>query len=179
MHGVFCQTATECTCLRLREPFGVWQMVLIIRFSGAVHTFTSKRFSMSDGWCQSSDCRRKYMPSLIKAIRCLTDGLNQTIFSTCTYFHLRVMSVWQVSLIVSQPQHVHTSICQILRYLFPKGRFPLILLQQFHHTVSIFFCVALRALRAETEHVDSYVIISWNCISENLETEEYNIVKFK
>lgn len=102
-------------------------------FFGTVHTFTSERFSVSDGWCQSSDCHGMYMPSLTKVIRCLTDGLNQTILSTCTYFLLQVtLSVWLV-LIVSQPRYVHTSTCQTLPCQFSKGRFPLVLLQQFSH----------------------------------------------
>jgi len=101
MHGVNCQTATECTYLCLRESLGVWQMALIIKYSWAVHTFTSKRFSVPDGWYQSSDCHGMHMPSLTDVIRCLTDGLNQRILSTCTYFLLQVtLSVWQVLLIV-------------------------------------------------------------------------------
>jgi len=42
-------------------------MALITKFSGVVHTFTSKRFSMSDGWCHSSDLHGMYMPSLNKS----------------------------------------------------------------------------------------------------------------
>jgi len=49
MDDVSSQTAMECTCLHLQKSFGVWQMALIIQFSGAVHTFTCKRFSVSDG----------------------------------------------------------------------------------------------------------------------------------
>jgi len=63
-------------------------MALVIKLSQFVHTFTSESLLMSDAWCQLSDCHGLYMPSLTKAIRCLTDGVNHPVFWSCTYFHL-------------------------------------------------------------------------------------------
>ena len=107
MHGVSRQTATDCTFLHLQKPFGVWQIALIIKFTGVWHTFTCKRFSVSDVWYQPSDCHGLYMPSLTKAIRCLTYGVNHQIFWSCTYFHLwEILSVWWVMSAVRLPRNV-------------------------------------------------------------------------